>query len=82
MVFVHLPVNVLMKWVSLGLVIYTASHDPQSRSREVHFGDRARGAKIGRSGGGEGEGSVYRKRKPRPYCGCSRKPYTPGAWAG
>jgi hypothetical protein len=22
-------------------VIYTASHDPQSRPREVHFGDRA-----------------------------------------
>ena len=36
--------------------IYTASHDPQSRSREVHFGDRARRAKIGRSGGGGGEG--------------------------
>jgi hypothetical protein len=35
--------------------IYTASHDAQGRWRGVHFGDRARGAKIGPSKeGGEG----------------------------
>jgi hypothetical protein len=28
-------------------VIYTMSHDAQGRRRGVHFGDRARGAKIG-----------------------------------
>jgi hypothetical protein len=39
--------------------IYTASHDAQEgRWKEVHLGDRTRGAKIGpseRGGGGEGE---------------------------
>jgi hypothetical protein len=29
--------------------IYTASHDAYGRWREVYFGDRARGAKIGPS---------------------------------
>ena len=29
--------------------IYTASHDAQGRWRGAHFGDRARGAKIGPS---------------------------------
>jgi len=37
-------------------LIYTASHDAQGRWRGVHFRDRARGAKIGPSGGGGKEG--------------------------
>jgi hypothetical protein len=32
--------------------IYTASHDAQDRWRGAHFGDRARGAKIGPSESG------------------------------
>jgi hypothetical protein len=42
---------------------YIASHDPQGRSREVHFGHRDRGAKIGpfkECRGGEG-GNECRK---------------------
>jgi hypothetical protein len=44
--------------------MYTASHGPQSRSREAHFRDRARGAKIDRSGRRKGRG-VCRKHDPR-----------------
>ena len=42
-----------------------ASHDPHRRSREVHFGNRARDIKIGRSGEGreEEEGNENRLRK-------------------
>ena len=38
--------------------IYTASHDAQGRWRGVHFGDRARGAKIGSSEEGRRWGRV------------------------
>jgi hypothetical protein len=46
------------RWLWHAGAIYTASHDAQGSSRGVHFGDRARGAKIGPSEeaeeGGEG----------------------------
>jgi hypothetical protein len=46
--------------------IYTASHDAQGRWRGVHFGDRARGAKIGPSKeGGRVSESGSRKREQR-----------------
>jgi hypothetical protein len=39
--------------------IYTASHDPQSRSREVHFGTELEDPKVvARRGEGRGRGSV------------------------
>jgi hypothetical protein len=59
--------------------IYTASHDAQGRWRGVHFGDRARGAKIGPSEEGGEVGRVSesgcRKREQRFYGGDSL-----GAW--
>lgn len=44
--------------------IETVSHDTQSRWREVHFGDRARTAKIGPSEEGDGGGGC-RKQSPK-----------------
>src|SRR2546429_657567 len=52
--------------------IYTASHDVQGRWREVHFGDRARGAKTSPSEDGGGERGLTKnpfsisKIKPPP----------------
>jgi len=60
------------------LPIYTASHDPQSRLREVHFGGQSLRSQNWSLGEERGRG-VCRKRDLRSGGG-SRKPCTLGAW--
>jgi hypothetical protein len=62
--------------------IYTASHDPQGRSREVYFGTRARGVKIGRSeerGGRKGEVRMDVENVSNSSEVEAQKPWTLGA---